>query len=185
LLINIVSLLTHILPFRVLINWHYIRSVNEKQFMQSQIFPTEIIDNTTEVYLPRVTVRGQLIYGILLLSIIVGLASLPFIFVDVSVKSIGVIRTIAEKTEIKSLVSGRLTKLNVSDNQNVTSGQHLFTVTTEDIETQLSLNTFQQKEKQLLIDDLDYPTSIEISNLISRTSNIFIRCKIHLGSYNA
>jgi HlyD family secretion protein len=84
--------------------------------MQNQIFPTEIIDNTTEVYLPRVTVLGQLIYIMLLLSIIAGLASLPFIFVDVLVKSTGIIRTQAEKTEIKSLVSGRLTEVNVADN---------------------------------------------------------------------
>ena len=159
---------THILPFRVLINWHYIRSINEKQFMQNQIFPTEIIDNTTEVYLPRVTVRGQLIYSMLLLSIIAGLASLPFIFVDVSVKSTGIIRTQAEKTEIKSLVSGRLTEVNVADNQSVTSGQHLFTVTTEDIETQLSLNIFQQKGKQYLIDDLDNLNRIEVSNLFGK-----------------
>ena len=136
--------------------------------MQNQIFPTEIIDNTTEVYLPRVTVRGQLIYSLLLLSIIAGLASLPFIFVDVSVKSTGIVRTQAEKTEIKSLVSGRLTEVNVADNQSVTSGQHLFTVTTEDIETQLSLNIFQQKGKQYLIDDLDNLNRIEVSNLFGK-----------------
>jgi multidrug resistance efflux pump len=47
------------------------------------------------------------------------------------------------------LVSGRLTEVNAADNQTVTSGQHLFTVTTEDIETQLSLIVFQHKEKQL------------------------------------
>ena len=92
---------------------------------------------------------------------------MPFIFVDVSVKSTGIIRTQAEKTEIKSLVSGRLTEVNIADNQTVTSGQHLFTVTTEDIETQLSLNAFQQKEKQHLIDDLDNLTRIEKSNLLA------------------
>jgi membrane fusion protein, peptide pheromone/bacteriocin exporter len=140
--------------------------------MQNQIFPTEIIDNTTEVYLPRVTVRGQLIYSILLLSIIAGIASLPFIFVDVSVKSTGIIRTQAEKTEIKSLVSGRLTEVNIADNQTVISGQHLFTVTTEDIETQLSLNAFQEIEKQHLIDDLDNLTRIEISNLFAKHTTL-------------
>jgi membrane fusion protein, peptide pheromone/bacteriocin exporter len=65
--------------------------------MQNQIFPTEIIDNTTEVYLPKVTIRSQLIYSILLLAIIACFVALPFVFVDVSVKSVGLIRTQAEK----------------------------------------------------------------------------------------
>lgn len=136
--------------------------------MQNQIFPTEIIDNTTEVYLPKVTIRSQLIYSILLLAIITCFVALPFIFIDVSVKSTGLIRTEAEKTEIKSLVSGRVTEVNVAENQSVTNGQHLFTVTTEDIETQLSLSQFQQEEKRNLIDDLDKLTNIELSNLFAK-----------------
>jgi membrane fusion protein, peptide pheromone/bacteriocin exporter len=136
--------------------------------MQNQIFPTEIIDNTTEVYLPKVTIRSQLIYSILLLAVIACFVALPFVFVDVSVKSGGLIRTQAEKTEIKSLVSGRITEVNVAENQQVTNGQHLFTVTTEDIETQLSLSQFQQQEKRNLIDDLDKLTSIELSNLFAK-----------------
>ena len=136
--------------------------------MQNQIFPTDTIENTTEVYLPKVSVRSQLIYSILLLAIIACFVALPFVFVDVSVKSAGLIRTEAEKTEIKSLVSGRITEVNVAENQTVTNGQHLFTVTTEDIETQLSLSQFQQQEKRNLIADLDNLTNIELNNLFAK-----------------
>jgi multidrug resistance efflux pump len=46
---------------------------------------------------------------------------------------------------IKSLVFCRLTNVEVVDNQTVTSGQHLFTVTTEDIETQLKYFSTKRK----------------------------------------
>ncbi|RZM05845.1 MAG: HlyD family secretion protein, partial [Pedobacter sp.] len=58
-------------------------------------------------YLPRVTVRSQLIYTSVLLAVVICLAALPFIYVDVSVQAAGLIRPIAERSEIKSLVSGR------------------------------------------------------------------------------
>jgi hypothetical protein len=38
--------------------------------MQKQLFPSEIIQHTTEAYLPKVTVKSQLLYTIILLAII-------------------------------------------------------------------------------------------------------------------
>jgi membrane fusion protein, peptide pheromone/bacteriocin exporter len=136
--------------------------------MQNQIFPTEFLENTTEVYLPKVSVKSQLIYSLILFAIIAGLASLPFIFVDVSVQSAGLIRTEAEKTEIKSLVSGKITAVNAIENQTVVANQILFTVTTAELETQLQLNNFQVKEKEVLISDLNYLTKITQNNLFEK-----------------
>jgi membrane fusion protein, peptide pheromone/bacteriocin exporter len=136
--------------------------------MQNQIFPTEFLENTTEVYLPKVSVKSQLIYSLILFAIIAILASLPFIFVDVSVQSAGIIRTKAEKTEIKSLVSGKITAVNVAENQAVKANQVLFSVTTAELETQLQLNLYQQKEKENLIYDLNNLTKISQASLFEK-----------------
>lgn len=136
--------------------------------MQNQIFPSEFLENTKEVYLPKVSVKSQLIYSLILLAIIVFLASLPFIFVDVSVQSAGMIRTEAEKTEIKSLVSGKISAVNVFENQTVNAKQALFTVTTAELETQLQLCNFEQETKANLIQDLDVLIKITKNNLFKK-----------------
>lgn len=122
--------------------------------MQNQIFPPDFLENTKEVYLPKISVKSQLIYSLILFGIIATLISLPFIYVDVSVQSIGVIRTEAEKTEIKSLVSGKITNVNVFENQTVQQNQALFTVTTAELETQLQLYNFELNDKRKLLADL-------------------------------
>jgi HlyD family secretion protein len=119
--------------------------------MQKQLFPSDIIQSTVEAYLPKVAVRSQLIYTLILLSIFGILVSLPFIFIDISVQSNGIIRTVSEKTEIKSLISGTVKAVNVSENQNVTQNSTLFVVATDDIDTKLNANDFQKQEKKKIL----------------------------------
>ena len=45
---------------------------------------------------------------------------MPFIFMNVSVKSTRIVRAKASKTEIKSLFSRRLTEINIVDDQRLT-----------------------------------------------------------------
>ncbi|NJL14749.1 MAG: biotin/lipoyl-binding protein [Microscillaceae bacterium] len=127
--------------------------------MQNQIFPQEIIENTAEVYLPKVSVKRQLIYSSVLIFVLGALAALPFIKVDVSVSTNGIIRTILEKNELKTIVSGSIATINVQDNQNVQKGELLFELNTEALAAQIQLNQIQlnqnQQNQQLqLIQDL-------------------------------
>jgi HlyD family secretion protein len=67
---------------------------------KSQILPLGFMETTHEAYLPKVSAKGQLIYCTLLGLVIVTLISLPFIYVDISVRSMGEIRAISEKTDV-------------------------------------------------------------------------------------
>lgn len=134
--------------------------------MQSQLFPPEIIENTTESYLPSVSVRSQSIYIFVLLAIIGAFASTPFIFVDVSVQSNGVIRTVAEKNEIRSLVSGLISVAKVKENTPVMQGQTLFVLKTDVLDTKIRLNSYQQNEKRQLIQDLSLLVKIDSSSIL-------------------
>jgi membrane fusion protein, peptide pheromone/bacteriocin exporter len=134
--------------------------------MQSQLFPPEIIENTTESYLPSVSVRSQSIYIFVLLAIIGTFAATPFVFVDVSVQSNGVIRTVAEKNEIRSLVSGLISVAKVKENTPIMQGQTLFVLKTDVLDTKIRLNSYQQNEKQQLIQDLSLLVKIDSSSIL-------------------
>ena len=80
---------------------------------QTQLFPFELTENTVENYLPQISARSQIIYIIVLLSTVFVLILLPFIYIDISIQNSGIIRTISDKTEIKSIVSGMVKSINV------------------------------------------------------------------------
>lgn len=147
--------------------------------MQKQIFPTEITENTSEVYLNSVSVRGQIIYTVILLMLITFFVVLPFIKVDVSVNSRGIVRSISEKNEVKSLVSGILAGIDVTENQSIKQGDTLFKLVTELSDDKLRLNTNFINEKMKLVIDLQ-----NLVNIKNNGSNINTFSGIYTQQYN-
>lgn len=131
------------------------------------MLPPDSIEHTVEAYLPKVQIRSQLIYSIILLAAIGVLVALPLIYVDISVQSPGVVRTLSEKTEIKSLVSGRVKAAKVIENQTVHAGDTLFTVDTDELDTKLNLSIFDEQETSHRIGDLKKLTGVSPTNLFS------------------
>ncbi len=77
--------------------------INKKN--ETMLIPSEFIENSIETYIYNHSTKSQKIYWIVLLAVTVTLLSLPFIYVDISVQSSGIIRPIAEKTEIKAPIT--------------------------------------------------------------------------------
>lgn len=143
--------------------------------MQKQLYPKEIIDTTVEAYLPTVSVKSQLIYSTIILVLLATFAALPFVFIDVSIQANGIIRTIAEKTEIKSLVSGRINNVAVAENQVVRQGDVLFEIAADELDTKLQLAAFQSKEQNQRVADLRVLLNVQKGNLFgyhSTTSSL-------------
>ena len=140
--------------------------------MQKQLYPSETIDYALETYLPKVNVKSQLIYTSIMLFVLGVFVALPFVYVDISVASPGVIRTLSEKTELKSLVSGRITKMDVAENQMVKAGDILYAIATEELDNKLALSVFDERENNQKIADLKTLLQVEKNNLFSnfRTS---------------
>lgn len=135
--------------------------------MQTQLFPAEIVENTSEAYMPKVTVRSQIIYTSAMLALLLVFVSLPFIKVDVSVQSPGIIRTVAERNELKPLISGTLSSVKVKENQTVQEGQILYSLKTDMLDSKLRLNDFQTVEKQNLIHDLSILSVLDSASIFS------------------
>ena len=123
--------------------------------MEQQLFPADVLQNSTESYLPKVAVKSQWIYTVTIAAIILTLFSLPFLYVDISVQSVGTLRTKNDKTELRSLVSGVILDARVSENQSVKSGEILYEINSEELAARVQLNSDQQKEKISFINDLE------------------------------
>lgn len=149
--------------------------------MATQLFPAEIIENTTEAYLPKVTVRSQVIYITVLVVLIAAFIALPFIKVNVSTNSSGIVRTVAEKSDFKPILSGRVSAWLVKDNQKVEAGQTLVVLASEMLDTKVSLTQFQQREKQQFIADLSILTKLDSTNIYSVKG---LRSSLYAQQYN-
>ncbi|GAB3809518.1 hypothetical protein GCM10028819_51510 [Spirosoma humi] len=135
--------------------------------MQHQLHPPTVIEHTTEAYLPQVTVRGQLIYCSVTLAIVAALCALPFVHTEVSVQSSGMVRTVAERNELRPLVAGIIAEVLVHDNQPVHRNQPMIRLQTDVLDSKLRLNRSQQSEKNLNIHDLDRLVHASRQNLLS------------------
>jgi hypothetical protein len=69
------------------------------------LLPHELINNSLDAYIARHNTKSQMIYWVVLVAITGAIVSLPFIYVDISVRDAGVIRPVIEKTEIISTVT--------------------------------------------------------------------------------
>jgi membrane fusion protein, peptide pheromone/bacteriocin exporter len=150
--------------------------LNRNPFMQNQIHPAEVVDFTTEAYLPQVTVRSQIIYLSVILVILSALVVLPFIQIDVSVQSTGIIRPTAERNEIRSLVAGTISETFIKENQVIQQGQTLFRLQTDMLDSKIRLNEVQQNERKQYINDLSQLVALnreKISILGTLTSPLY------------
>ncbi|MFT4030874.1 MAG: HlyD family efflux transporter periplasmic adaptor subunit [Siphonobacter sp.] len=122
--------------------------------MAQVIFPPDFLDHSSEGYLPNVTVKTQLLYSACVVFILGVFVALPFVYVDVSVQTEGIIRTVAEKTEIKPLFAGHIVRWNIRENRFVKVGEPLLELATTQLDAKLKINLFQQEQQQAYLADL-------------------------------
>lgn len=89
------------------------------------LIPPEWIENSIENYIYHQTTKSQVVYWIVLATIALTIVLLPFIYVDVSVQSLGMVRPITETTEIKATVSEIISEVYVHEGQKVKKGELL------------------------------------------------------------
>ena len=134
---------------------------------QAQLYPTDVIESSVESFLSETTTRSQVIYMSALLAVLGALAALPFVHVDVSVQSRGVVRPVAEKTEIRPLVAGMVAEVLVRENEAVRIGQPLVRLRTDLPDSKLRLNRTQQTARQLVIRDIERLVKTDRANLLN------------------
>ncbi|WP_041341219.1 HlyD family efflux transporter periplasmic adaptor subunit [Runella slithyformis] len=148
-----------------------------------QLLPDTFLENTTHLYLPQVKARSMLLYGMVLLAVVGAAIAAFFIKIDVSFAAAGTVRSVAEKTEIRSLVSGRVVRSNAKENQVVRVGDTLLTIAPDVLEEKLRLSHFQQTEREQLVTDLTFLTDPN-QDITEALGNRTFRTSLYAQQYN-
>ena len=90
-----------------------------------KIFPKEIIEYSIEHHFWQHSVKSQVLYSTVLVFIIFAIGLSPLLYVDVSVRSSGIIRPESERKMLTSPVSGKISKLNIKENKTYQKGDTL------------------------------------------------------------
>jgi len=120
-----------------------------------QLFPPEIIENTVECYHARISTRSKAIYGLVLLMILLIFVSLPFVYVDISSQSRGVIRSPFENTTIQSALYGEVISYRMLENKAVADGDTLIVLNADKLTEQIKLSKSKIIENRRFISDIE------------------------------
>mgnify|MGYP003624757160 CR=1 FL=1 len=153
-----------------------------------QIFPKEIIDSTVEVHQFKHSTKSKVIYMIILLSLCVIIALLPFIKVDIYTMARGIIKPDVERLSVSSMNSGKVIFTNLKNNKYVQKGDTLLILDNTIINEKLYLSQHQIEDINLFIEDLSYLINSEqivIGNLKSpRYTKEYLLYKQNLQELN-
>jgi HlyD family secretion protein len=127
--------------------------------MSKQIFPKEIIENTVEVHQFKHTNKSKIIYGIILISLIAALVSLPFIRVTIYNTSQGLIRPDKERILLQSSTSGKVVFHQLKNNFQVKKGDTLVLINNLAITQKINNTASQLDETKTFVDDLNILSS--------------------------
>lgn len=113
------------------------------------------IENSIESYLHTKTSASHKIYIVTVVALIIALIALPFIYVDISIQSSGVIRPKGEKTEIKASVSELIDSVYVKEGQHVKEGDILLKLRSSNVGYQIDNQGKKLQEYTNRISDLE------------------------------
>jgi HlyD family secretion protein len=96
--------------------------------------------NTLENLITKNKTKSISIYLVLILAILLFLALLPVIKIDISSQSRGMIRSTIDNVPLSSLVNGKVTFVQLKNNQVVQQGDTLVRLIQENLDTEKATN---------------------------------------------
>jgi membrane fusion protein, peptide pheromone/bacteriocin exporter len=123
--------------------------------MKNRLFPEEIIENSQESNFSAHSVRSRVIYTAIVVFVIGVLGSLPFIYVDVGVRSQGLIRPVTELIQLAAPVSGHIQTLNTAENSFIRRGEIFAVLEAPQLTEQLRFNKARQEQLSSFLNDLN------------------------------
>ena len=120
------------------------------------LLPNEFIENSIETYIYKHTTTSQKIYWVVLAAVTVALASLPFIYIDISVQGLGIIQPVTEKTEIKSPVTELVDSVYVREGEQVKKGDILLRFRTNSSDYKIAYQSNRLSDYAEQLSDLTY-----------------------------
>ena len=121
-----------------------------------EIFPSEILENTNDVYQVRNQTKNSLVYILVLLVISIAILLSFIIKVPIHISSNGLIKTGIEKTNFISSATGKVISNRIYNNKNVTKGDTLLVLDSQILNERYSFNKQRIKKITQYIDDITY-----------------------------
>lgn len=118
------------------------------------LLPNEWIENSIETYIYQRTTKSQMIYWVVLAAITITFTSLPFIYVDISVQGGGIIRPIAEKTEIKAPITELVDSVFVREGATVNKGDIILKYRTNNSDYKITYQSNRLNDYETHLTDL-------------------------------
>lgn len=122
--------------------------------MKNNLFPPEIIRQTTESLFVERHTHSRVLYTSVLGIVVLIFSSLPFINISVTTQSRGIIRSEKENNSISSAYHGRIELINIQENQPVFMGDTLIMLNTSGIDEEMEWYGKQIKKNTLYIREL-------------------------------
>lgn len=119
-----------------------------------QFFPPEIAKSSSENYFSENHSTGRVIYITVILSLVATISLLPFVNVQVTTQSEGVVRSGYEDNPVVPVISGQVISCRIIENLFVNKGDTLLLVASDRIDHDFMLLTFRIKEDSLQLSDL-------------------------------
>jgi len=120
------------------------------------ILPPEWLENSIESYTHQQTTRSQKIYWVVLIAVLAALISLPFIYVDISVQGSGVVRPVAEKTEIKAPITELVDSVYIREGSVVNEGDIILTFRANNSDYKIAYQANRITDYESHLVDLSY-----------------------------
>ncbi len=144
---------------------------------QDTFLPAETIPASIEYHVFRISKRSRVIYMTFLCILLISLASLPFIYVDLSVSAPAWVHAGIEHQTLYTPSTGRVVFSRIKAGTQLDKGDTLLIIDTRAKEARLNMLLFQQSENALAINDLRTLLRIRAGSL---TNN---RISLKLPSY--
>ena len=118
------------------------------------IIPAELIKDSIDAYIAEYSTTSQKIYWVVLAAVVAILIALPFIYVDVSVQEAGIIRPIAEKTEIRANITEFVDSVFIKEGQILNQGDTILVFRRSSSDYQIQYQEKRIKDFQEHLNDL-------------------------------
>lgn len=120
----------------------------------NKIYPSFIIQSSIEGYLHSISKKSKRIYWLILLIILATILSLPFILVDVTIRTSGIVKSSIEKQQIILPFGGKVIFTKLKNNLRVNVGDTILVIDTISISSQLRTLKFNLSELKAFQNDL-------------------------------
>lgn len=127
-------------------------------------FSTDPINNVENLQKKNRT-KTISIYLVVVLAIIVFLIALPFIYVDISSQSRGILRSKMENVPITSVISGEVQNLTIFNNKEVKRGDTLLTIVKKRLLVDAALNDTLYFQNKQMFRDLEFVLNEKVDSL--------------------